>query len=60
MEMIREIVTSSQNKYVSLARSLANKKHRENEKRFRFDGVKLLCEAVKNGLDPVDTWCSVF
>ena len=51
MEMIRETVTSSQNKYVSLARSLANKKHRENEKRFRFDGVKLLCEAVKNGLE---------
>lgn len=51
MEMIRETVTSSQNKYVSLARGLANKKNRENEKKFRFDGVKLLCEAVKKGLE---------
>lgn len=51
MEMIRETITSSQNKYVSLARGLANKKNRESEKRFRFDGVKLLCEAVKKGLE---------
>lgn len=51
MEMIRETVTSSQNKYVSLARGLANKKNRENEKKFRFDGVKLFCEAVKKGLE---------
>lgn len=51
MEMIRETVTSSQNKYVSLARGLASKKNRENEKKFRFDGVKLLCEAVKKGLE---------
>ena len=51
VERIREIITSSQNKYVSLARGLANKKNRENEKKFRFDGVKLLCEAVKAGLE---------
>lgn len=51
MEKIIETVTSSQNKYVSLARGLANKKNRENEKKFRFDGVKLLCEAVKKGLE---------
>jgi TrmH family RNA methyltransferase len=44
-----EIITSPQNKYVSLARGLANKKNREKEKKFRFDGVKLLCEAIKKG-----------
>ena len=43
----RETVTSSQNKYVSLARGLANKKNREKERKFRFDGVKLMCEAIK-------------
>ena len=50
VEKIIETVTSSQNKYVSLVRGLANKKNRENEKKFRFDGVKLMCEAVKKGL----------
>lgn len=51
MEMSRETVRSPQNKYVSLARGLANKKNRENEKLFRFDGVKLMCEALKNGVN---------
>ena len=51
MNIGKEIITSSQNKYVSLARGLANKKNRENEKKFRFDGVKLMCEAIKNGIE---------
>ena len=51
MNIVRETVTSAQNKYVSLARSLAAKKAREKEKRFRFDGVKLMCEAVKQGVN---------
>jgi TrmH family RNA methyltransferase len=46
----KEVITSSQNKYVSLARGLANKKNRENEKKFRFDGIKLMCEALKKGV----------
>lgn len=46
----RETVVSSQNKYVSLARGLANKKNREKEKKFRFDGVKLMCEAIKKDI----------
>ena len=50
MENIKEVITSSQNKYVSLARGLANKKARESAEKFRFDGVKLLCEAVKRGV----------
>jgi len=47
----KETVTSSQNKYVSLVRSLANKKSREKERLFRFDGVKLMCEAIKKGIE---------
>ena len=51
MENIKEVITSSQNKYVSLARGLASKKAREGAEKFRFDGVKLLCEAVKRGVE---------
>ncbi len=47
----REVITSPQNQYVSLARGLANKKNREKERLFRFDGIKLMCEAVKKGID---------
>ena len=46
----REVITSPQNKYVSLARGLTNKKNREKEQKFRFDGVKLMCEALKKGV----------
>ena len=46
----REVITSPQNKYVSLARGLTNKKNREKERKFRFDGVKLMCEALKKGV----------
>lgn len=41
-----EIITSSQNKYVSLARSLSDKKQRQKSRLYRFDGVKLLGEAL--------------
>lgn len=50
MFMSREVITSPQNKYVSLARGLTNKKNREKEQKFRFDGVKLMCEALKKGI----------
>ena len=50
MFMSREVITSPQNKYVSLARGLTNKKNREKERKFRFDGVKLMCEALKKGV----------
>ncbi len=45
-----EIITSSQNKYVSLARSLCDRKQRKKSSLFRFDGVKLLCEALSKGV----------
>ena len=45
-----DVIVSSQNQYVSLARGLLNKKEREKASLFRFDGVKLACEAVKKGV----------
>lgn len=45
-----EIITSAQNKYVSLARALSDRKQRQKSSLYRFDGVKLMCEAVKKGV----------
>lgn len=50
MHFLGEVVTSAQNKYVSLARMLSDKKRRDREGLFRFDGVKLLCEALRRGV----------
>lgn len=43
----KEIITSPQNQYVSLVRGLTNRKKREKDSLFRFDGIKLMCEAIK-------------
>ena len=51
MENTPLIITSRQNAQVSLACKLADKKHRQSEKMFRFDGVKLYCEAVLRGVE---------
>lgn len=51
MSATREIITSRQNKTVSLISSLEAKKARDREELFRLDGVKLTCEAIKKGLD---------
>lgn len=51
MEFSGEIITSAQNKYVSLARMLDEKKRRDEASLFRFDGVKLLCESVRRGVE---------
>ena len=50
MEFFEQIITSGQNKYVSEARMLDEKKRRDSSSLFRFDGVKLLCEAIKCGV----------
>lgn len=47
-----ETVTSRQNKYVSEACSLDSRKQRDKLSLFRFDGVKLMCEAVRKGVVP--------
>lgn len=46
-----EVITSAQNKYVSLARLLYERKQRQKSSLYRFDGVKLLCEALTNGVE---------
>ncbi len=51
MEFFEEIITSGQNKYVSEARMLDDKKRRDSARLFRFDGVKLLCEAISRGVE---------
>ena len=51
MDFFEEIITSGQNKYVSEARMLDEKKRRDGSRLFRFDGVKLLCEAISRGVE---------
>ncbi len=50
MEFSEEIITSAQNKYVSEARMLDEKKRRDASRLFKFDGVKLLCEGLRKGV----------
>ncbi len=50
MDFERQIITSRQNQYVTLAAKLQDRKHRQSEKLFRFDGVKLYAEAVGRGV----------
>ena len=51
MYISEEIVTSRQNKSVSLAAGLESRKAREKEGLFRFDGYKLFLEAVQKGVE---------
>ena len=50
MEKPQEIITSKQNPLVMLTASLADRKHRKKEGLFRFDGKKLLLEALDASL----------
>ena len=45
-----EIITSRQNALVKLTAALTERKHRQREGLFRFDGKKLLCEALEASL----------
>ena len=45
------VIRSNQNQYVSLCRGLSSKKNREERGLFRFDGIKLTCEAVSRGVE---------
>lgn len=51
MSYMGEVITSNQNKYVALARALGERKQRQKNSLFRFDGVKLLCEAAKRDVE---------
>lgn len=50
MQKEQEIITSRQNPLVQLTASLAERKHREREGLFRFDGRKLFVEALTAAL----------
>ncbi len=46
-----EVIRSRQNKTVKLVCSLSQKKAREESGLFRFDGIKLCCEALRKNVD---------
>ena len=50
MQKPQELITSRQNPLVSLTAKLADRKHREREGLFRFDGKKLFLEALAAGV----------
>ena len=56
MRVAQEIITSRQNRLVIEVGKLADRKARMTEKCFRFDGIKLLREAVANGLSVEKLW----
>ena len=51
MEWSHEVVRSRQNRSVVELCKLTDRKAREASQSFRFDGVKLLCEALKNQVE---------
>ena len=46
-----EIITSRQNRRIVELVKLDDRKTRESARRFRFDGIKLLCEAIRRGVE---------
>lgn len=50
MEWSGEIVRSRQNRTVVELCKLTDRKAREAQRSFRFDGIKLFCEAIKKGV----------
>ncbi len=46
-----EVITSRQNRRIVNLCKLADRKERETTGLFRFDGIKLLCEAIRHGVD---------
>ena len=47
-----EIITSRQNRRIVELMKLDDRRAREKTRTFRFDGVKLLCEAIRRGVEP--------
>ena len=45
------VITSRQNPYILYVCKLAEKKHRQKERKFRLDGIKLFAEAVTAGVE---------
>ncbi len=51
IKAIADVISSRSNPLIVRIGKLEDKKHRENERLFRFDGVKLLIEALEFGVD---------
>ncbi|MBQ1982646.1 MAG: hypothetical protein II229_05435, partial [Clostridia bacterium] len=45
-----DVITSRQNRRIVELMKLSDRRARESTRRFRFDGVKLLCEAMTRGV----------
>lgn len=56
--MERQIISSRQNPYVKQICALSDKKRRAQSRLFRFDGVKLLEEALSKGVEIESVICS--
>ena len=54
MPMVHDVIASRQNQHIVKLVKLSDRKHREEMRLFRFDGVKLLCEAIKREV-PLDS-----
>ena len=54
-----EIITSRQNRRVVELVKLDDRRAREKTRAFRFDGVKLLCEALRRGVEPESVFLRV-
>lgn len=54
-----EIITSRQNRRVVELVKLDDRRAREKTRTFRFDGVKLLCEALRRGVEPESVFLRV-
>ena len=54
-----EIITSRQNRRVVELVKLDDRRAREKTRTFRFDGVKLLCEAIRRGVEPESVFLRV-
>lgn len=48
-----EVITSRQNRKLVMLASLEDKKHRDAEGLFRYDGIKLFCESLRCGVENV-------
>ena len=51
MNFEENAITYRQNPYILYGCKLAEKKHRQRERKFRIDGIKLFIEAVNAGID---------
>ncbi len=48
---VGEVIASRQNRRIVELVKLEDRKAREQSRRFRFDGIKLLCEAMRRGVE---------